>query len=118
MTPDFVIKEGDTLPQLAAILKIGGSPISDLSDVTNVKLTLVKRTNPSTYVFAADAVVDDVDTGRVVYAWAADDTSTIGAGVYNAEWHLTYSTGGKRTVPTSGQFIVEIEARNPETAPP
>lgn len=116
MTPDFVIKAGDTLPILRAILKIGNDPMTDLASVTDVKLTLVKRSDPSTFVFVGTAVIVDTDTAEVNYIWSSTDTATIGVGIYNAQWHLTYSDGGKRSLPTVGSFIVSIENKHPESA--
>lgn len=109
---DFTIKTGDTLPALSAILKVANVPITDLASATSVKLVLAKRSAPDVFVFVGNATIIDASAGKVAYGWQAGDTDV--AGDYLGEWHVTYSGGGKRKIPTVGKFTVSIEGSLPE----
>lgn len=106
---DFTIKQFDTLPVISAILKVGGTTITDLATATGVKLVLAKRSAPEVYVFAKAAVIVNAATGQVAYSWVAGDTDV--PGDYVGSWHITYADGKKRTVPTVGYFTLKIEPK-------
>lgn len=110
---DFTIKQNDTLPKLIATLRVGGAIIADLALATSVKLALSKRSTPDVFFFLGVATIINPAAGVVEYAWQAADTAV--PGEFYGEWHITYTGGGKRKVPTVGKFTLSIEAAVPES---
>lgn len=110
---DFTIKQFDTLPQLLAILQVGGKTIPDLANALSVNLRMANRSEPDVFFFNKPGVVVDAPSGKVAYNWSVGDTDV--SGEYVAEWHIVYSAGGTRTIPTVGKFSISIEKCLPET---
>lgn len=104
---DFTVKANDTEPSIQATLTSGGSPIG-LTGST-VKFILADKTSGAVKVNAA-AVVVDAAAGIVRYDWdgVAGDTDTPAS--YQAEWEITDSDGGVRTVPTTTYITVDVLA--------
>jgi hypothetical protein len=94
----FYIKTGDTAPSVEAILKIDNVPI-DLTDATALRF---KMSNGLDEV----AVIVDAEAGSVRYDWGSGQTST--AGVYDAEFEITWTGGGIQTVPSKGYMKIYV----------
>jgi hypothetical protein len=105
----FNIKRNDTDKAIEAVLKINGIATGHLQAAESVKfiMSLAGKKNPVPKVNAA-AQIDDPATASVSYQWVAADTDT--AGVYNAEWEVTYVGGGKATFPDDGYVTVNVIA--------
>lgn len=58
-------------------------------------------------VSSAAAVVDAVN-GKVTYTWLSGDTAV--AGVFDAEWEVTFAGGAVQTFPVDGLDTVLIRA--------
>lgn len=104
---DFTIKQGDTKPEIRATLKDANGTAINLTGATvrfhlSAKVSgTVKVDSPATVISASEGIVQ--------YAWSTGDTDT--AGVYNAEWEITFSDGSVQTVPNDGYDEVLIKAQ-------
>jgi len=110
---DFIIKTGDTLPTLAAVLAgADGSP-ADLTDATVV----FQMTDRATQTLAVDAaaVIVNAGAGSVQYNWSAGDpdtdtpADTATPGYYDARFIVTYENGSVQTFPNSTDILVKIQ---------
>lgn len=118
-TSKWWIKRGDTLPILTAALtdKASGAAVN-LTSVTGVQLTLLRKTDSTgapitgaSPVERVGTVVGDPTTGTVSYSFVAGDWTggtALPSGTYEAEWELTYNSGAIRTVPTEGYCYVIV----------
>lgn len=102
MAVDFGVKVGSTGNLLNAVLEDGaGLPIPLNSGIDNVKLYMRSLDSDVNKVNGATCTIRDDGTeplkGSVEYAWAAGDIDT--AGVYNAEFKITFSNGKVIRVP-------------------
>ena len=60
-----------------------------------------------TPIVDATATINTPTDGVVRYDWAPDDTTA--AGVYLAEWEVTYPNGEIETFPNTSNLVVHIE---------
>lgn len=93
----FVIKEGDTSPAITATLLDAADAAVNLAGAS-VKFIMTLKGQTTAKVDAAATIVSAAN-GQVSYSWVAADTDT--AGVYEAEWQVTFSGGAKQTFPNS-----------------
>lgn len=107
---DFVIKQGDLLPAITAVLTdAAGQPV-DLSGLS-VKF-IMRQIYADTNKINAAAIVDAdqvTNKGKVSYTWQGTDTDT--AGVYWAEWQVMFSGSKPETFPNDGQMVVRVEGQ-------
>lgn len=100
----FSIKRNDRQPTFDVTLEApAGTPV-DLTGCT-VKLIMTKDGSSSSKVNAAATVTSAAD-GEVSYSWGATDTDT--AGLYRAEWEVTFAGGTKRTFPAEDYLYVNV----------
>lgn len=103
---DITIKKDDTRPviQRYLIQNIDGatSPIT-LTTASSVRFIMKKSGWP-----AVEGVASIVTAASacVAYKWATGDTAS--AGLYDAEFEVTWADGGYETVPNDGYFSIEI----------
>ena len=102
---DFFIKVGDTLPWIAAALEDSEGPVSLAGAAVKFKMRL-----QGTTVLKVDgnAVVDDEPLAEVHYPWITADTDT--AGIYEAEWEVTFPSGAKLSFPNDRHLLVMVMA--------
>lgn len=100
----FYIKKNDTAPSFRVILKDGDAAAVDITG--NLGVTFHMRDQSGTVKVDAAATVNDASAGDVQYDWSAGDTDT--AGIYDAEFEVTYSDGTIETFPNYGFAKVNI----------
>lgn len=101
---DILIKRGDQLPAIQSVL-------SDSTGIVNLAGATVdfiwKLRNVTGHVpKTGSATIVDEDAGVVKYSWAANDVT--GAGMFNAEWQVTFSDSRTMSFPNNGYFMFEI----------
>jgi hypothetical protein len=107
MNYDFVLKKGDLLPIIIRTLKDAAGAAVDLTGTT-CKF-IMRRVGAATAKVNAAAVVDAnqvANKGKVSYTWVAADVDT--AGVYEAEWQVTFSGAKPETFPNDGYLVIKI----------
>lgn len=107
----YVIKKGDTAPAVADTLLDSNGNAVNLTSAT-VKFHM-STWNLQTVVISNGSVTGpnggSLDsTGEVQYVWQSADTLT--AGVYRAEWQVTFAGGAIETWPDDGYAVVNITA--------
>ena len=101
---DFHIKVGDRKPTLQATLWEGENETAVNLTGATVKL-LVRKSGSSTTQSLTAAIVTAA-SGIVKYEWAGTEFTT--AGLYLAEWEVTFSDGTKGTFPNDGHFKIQV----------
>jgi hypothetical protein len=99
----FYIKRNDTSPSISATLASDGTAV-DLTGAT-VKFIMRLPGATSAKVNTAATVVSAAD-GTVRYDWVAANTDT--AGLYQAEFEVTFAGGAKRTFPADDYLYVSV----------
>lgn len=92
-------KRNDTYPDLTVTLKDSAGSAVDVSGAT-VKFIMRAVAESVPKVNAAMSFVTDGSNGQVKYEWLAADTDE--AGMYWAEYQVTYAGGDIQTFPTVG----------------
>ena len=107
MPSHFYIKENDTKPVLTAFLTDANDAAINLTGAT---VTFNMRIEPrgTLKVNAGAATVEDAESGKVSYSWAADGADTHQADDYEAEFQVVYAGGGKQTFPGRNYISVHI----------
>jgi len=99
----FNLKKNDTEPTIQAMLMTDdGSPV-DLS-VASVRFHM--RNSSGTVVIDEPATIINGSAGIVQYDWTATETET--SGLFEAEFEVTYSSGGIETFPNVGYEEIVI----------
>lgn len=100
---DFVLRQGDELPQIERVFTVDGVAI-DLSGST-VVFTVYNQADVE--VFSHSASVTDAVNGVVKYVWTAGDSSAMAPGLYKAMFVATY---GSSTIssPNVGFITIQI----------
>jgi len=104
MSITFTMKQNDTSPSLAGILKDVDEVVIDISGAT---VRFHMRDSAGTTVVDAAAVIADGPGGGVRYDWDAADTVT--AGLFEAEFEVTYADTKIETFPNTGYIRVRIK---------
>lgn len=101
----FVIKQGDRSPAISSTLEYDGEAV----DLFGASVKFVMRLPGSTgdAKVNASATVTSTDDGAVEYEWAAGDTDE--AGLYIAEWIVTYAGGTQQTFPPDDYLYVLVK---------
>ena len=111
-TTTRTIKQNDTRPKLVVTLlenygEVDEAPI-DLTTATSVKFLMRAQDAPPSDPPKVDAAaaITTAASGLVTYTWDAADTDE--AGVFEAEFEITWGDGGVETVPNGSYFTVEV----------
>jgi hypothetical protein len=100
------IKQGDLEPLIAVTLQYSdGTPVVLSGATVQFRFSTYTRTE----LFVRDAIIDDINTGDVSYAWQAGDTDL--AGVFLAEFVVDWPSDRPQTYPNSGYLIQVIEPK-------
>lgn len=103
---DYWFKQGDTAPAIVAVLLDGdGNPVSLVG--ASVRFHMMDQ--DENVVITANGVVDPDQTnnkGQVSYSWQSTDLAN--AGVFLAEWEVTFLNSTKETFPNNGYDVVRI----------
>ena len=97
----FYIKRGDTSPAIRYALE----PATVVLTGATVRFQMRAR-NGAVLMDAAALVVTATGTPTVEYSWQAGDTAT--AGLYEAEFRVTYADGKIETFPNDGFIPVRV----------
>jgi hypothetical protein len=101
MTETFHIKRGDTAPAIRYAL----DPTSVVLTGATVRFQMRQR-NGASVVDSPAAIITATGTPTVEYVWQASDTAT--AGLYEAEFRVTYADSRIETFPNVGFIAVRI----------
>jgi len=104
MSLDFYIKQNDSSPIIRAKLRGAGNAPLNLSAAT-VNFRMQKSSGENVVQGAAE--IFDPSEGTVQYTWQSGDTSV--AGVYLAEFEVTYADGKVESFPNVGYMQVNIK---------
>jgi hypothetical protein len=97
----FKIKRGDTSPALRFALSPASVNLTAASVVFNMRhVSGTVKLNRK-----AASIITATGTPTVEYEWATDDTDT--AGLYQAEFEVTYNDATRETFP-NGDFITVL----------
>ena len=110
--PDFLIKSGDTASAVYATLENSGGTAVDIQGASvTFKMRPIGGGTLTVAAAATNAQVGagtvDGSRGDVIYGWAAGNTGT--AGLYLAEWEVTFSSGTVQTFPNDGYSLILIK---------
>ena len=97
----FYIKRGDTSPAIRYAL----DPATVVLTGATVRFQMRAR-NGAVLMDVAALVVTATGTPTVEYSWQAGDTAT--AGLYEAEFRVTYADGKIETFPNDGFIPVRV----------
>lgn len=105
----YVVKKRDTAPVVSDTLLDGDGVAVNLSGAT-VAFHMTDWTR-STVVIASGSATGPSggaldSSGVVEYAWQTNDVAA--AGIYRAEWQVTFAGGKVETWPNDGMAVVEI----------
>jgi hypothetical protein len=96
----FTLKRGDTLPALRATL------IDAVGSAVNITGATVRLHLNTPEPLDAAAIIDNASLGEVHYDWQTGDTDE--AGLFRAEWQVTFSNGQIETFPNDTNDLVRI----------
>jgi len=105
MIDEFFIKRNDRRETLERILKGSTGAIVDISGAA-VKFIMRETLTGVIKINSVATIVGAGTDGHVRYSWAAGDTDT--AGLYDAEWQVTFADGTPQTFPNDGYLVVHI----------
>lgn len=101
------IKQNDTDPPCRVLLLKGDNSAQPLVAGDQVEFRMTPVTPGLRDDVVGGAVVNDLGTGDVQYNFTAQDTAV--AGIYNAEFVVTYAAGGVQTFPSEDYITVVVQ---------
>jgi hypothetical protein len=105
----YYVKQGDTAPVATATLL---DPLGAAVSLSGATVVFHMTDQARAVVVNAAAVVDPdqvLNKGKVTYQWITANTLT--AGVFLAEWQVTFAGGTIQTFPNLGYDTVQIDAQ-------
>tara|TARA_Y100000310_G_scaffold343774_1_gene452954 strand:+ start:604 stop:939 length:336 start_codon:yes stop_codon:yes gene_type:complete len=104
-SPTFYIKQNDTTPKLEAFLQDDkGRPVNLTGATTIFHMRLTS--DLSAKVSSGSTTLESGTKGHVSYGWSSSDTDT--AGIYQAEFQVTFVSGAIETFPNDDYIKVII----------
>lgn len=104
MANEFYIKQNDTSPSLAAILRDANGDAIDLTGATVVYSMQDKYSQ--ILVNEQPVVITDAVNGTVRYDWQAGDTVEVGE--LRGEFEVTFNNGRIQTFPNAGHITINV----------
>jgi len=105
----FFIKRNDTLPTLEIVVIdrecLGAKTPFNLSGVTACTFSMSTESGDMK-IMAKTAQVTSTTGGTISYDWDEQDTNE--SGVYNGEFQLLFTGGGRMSIPQIGSIAIEI----------
>ena len=101
---DFYIKQNDTSPAIKVTCRDSDNNPIVVTGAT-VRFHMRLKSDGTVKVDDAGSVISGTD-GTIQYAWSAGDTDT--AGLYEAEFELTYTDTTIETFPNDGYISVTV----------
>jgi hypothetical protein len=111
MADTFYIKQNDSSPAYETQLQDDAGNAVDITGFNKIEFHMWDPDDGSVVVNDDDAgnvSATDAANGKVKYDWQSGDTGT--AGLYYAEWQVTYSDGTIETFPNDGNDEIRIES--------
>jgi hypothetical protein len=106
---EFIIKQNDTLPILEVCLfgkgNLGQREVMSLAGATGVTFSMVDSCGDYA-IMKQTAQITNMTAGTIQHSWTTADTSE--AGKFNGEFEITYTGGGKMSVPQIGGIPIRI----------
>lgn len=106
---EFLIKQNDTLPVLQVCLfgkgNLGQREVMSLTGATAVTFSMVDKCGDYA-VMSQTAQITNMTAGTIQYSWSSNDT--VEAGTYKGEFEITYTGGGKMSIPQIGGIPIRI----------
>jgi hypothetical protein len=105
--PNWFVKQNDTASAITRTLEDAAGAAVNLTGAT-VKFLMRPINGTTNKVSAAATIVGSATLGNVSYAWTGTNTDT--AGLYIAEWQVTYAGGAIQSFPNGAYDLVLISA--------
>jgi len=106
---EFLIKQNDTLPVLQVCLfakgNLGQREAMNLTGATAVTFSMIDKCGEYT-ILKETAQITNLSEGVIQYSWNQNDT--VEAGKYQGEFEITYTGGGKLSIPQVGGITIRI----------
>lgn len=103
--PDFFWKQNDTTTAITRTLENAVGAADDLTGAT-IKFLMRPINGTTPKINAAATTVGSATLGNVSYTPTGTDTNT--AGLYIAEWQVTYAGGAVQSFPNGGYDLILI----------
>lgn len=97
-------KQNDTTPITGELTENGSA--SDLSNASKVEFFMTEDTNSDPKV-SGEASIVDAANGEVRYHFSSDEVDE--AGIFLAEWQVTYANGTIHTFPNTGYMRIRFD---------
>ncbi len=104
--PDFTVRVGDTDADIRSTLKYADGSVVDLTGPATVKFRMKPVEGGALTVDANASIVGTPANGLVQYSWQTADTDT--AGLFVAEWRVTFPGGQVETFPNDEVLYVLV----------
>lgn len=103
--PYYELTQNDIPYPISATLFDANGVAVDLSAITNISFFMKSKTTGQLTLTGTSSVVD-APSGKVQYAWAANDTKIVER--YSAEFQVTFTDGKIISFPTDPKILIEI----------
>jgi hypothetical protein len=107
MAASFYIKQNDTAPSIQAVLTDSNGRAKSMVGGASVRFNMSKEDGTNVISGGIGSFIVPLSKGIVAYEWAAGDTAD--AGIYNAEFEITYTSGQVETFPNNSYIKVIVK---------
>lgn len=108
MAATFYIKQNDTAPSIQAVLTDSNGRARSLVNAASARFNMSKE-DGTNVISGGIAYIDPATAARgiVLYVWQTGDTAD--AGIYNAEFEITYINDQVETFPNNSYIKVVVK---------